>query len=279
MRNIKLVLQYVGSHYSGWQVQPNGPTIQAILQEHLEKTLKEKIIVIAAGRTDAGVHALGQVAHFKTSNEMDLDTLHRALNAQLPEDIAVLSLEEVGEAFHAQRSAVAKTYLYLILMSRQKNPFLKPYAWRLYGELDQGAMEECLKAIEGEIDFKAFCAADSCAKTTVRRLFRSRLQVFPLSEMEHRLVDLVGLSDWKGPLEVFNHHHPDHVARLWAISFRGEGFLKHMVRNIIGTLVEVGQGKRSVAEFHQILASKDRRQAGPTAPPQGLFLLNVEYSE
>lgn len=279
MRNIKMVLQYVGTHYNGWQVQPNGPTIQAILQEILQQTLKEKINVIASGRTDSGVHALAQTAHFRTSNDMDLETLHRALNAQLPEDIAVLSLEEVDEGFHAQKNAVAKTYLYLILVSRQKNPFLKPYAWRLYGEFNREAMEECLKEIVGEHDFKAFCAADSGAKTSSRRLFSSRLQVFPLSEMEHRLVDLVGLGNWKGPLEILNHHHPDRIARLWAISFRGAGFLKHMVRNIVGTVVEVGQGKRSVEDFKRILGGKDRRLAGPTAPPQGLFLLNVEYPE
>jgi tRNA pseudouridine38-40 synthase len=274
-----MVLQYVGTHYCGWQVQPNGTTIQALLQGILEKTLKEKITVIGAGRTDSGVHALGQVAHFSTTNPMDLEILHRALNAQLPEDIAVLSLEETQENFHAQRSASAKTYLYLILVSRQKNPFLKPYAWRLYGDFNQDAMEQCLNYIEGQHDFKAFCAADSGAKTSLRRLFSSRLQVFPLSEMEHRLVELVGLGNWKGPLEILNHHHPDRMARLYAISFRGEGFLKHMVRNIVGTVVEVGQGKRTVEDFQQILAGKDRRQAGPTAPPQGLFLLNVEYPE
>lgn len=279
MRKIKLILQYVGSRYCGWQVQPNGLTIQAILQDLLEKTLQEKITVVGAGRTDSGVHALGQVAHFKTSHGMDLETLHRALNAQLPEDIAVLSAEEVDEGFHAQKNATAKTYLYLLLVSRQKNPFLKPYAWRLFGEFDQSAMERCLQGLEGEHDFKAFCASDGGTKTSTRRLFSARLQVFPLSEMEHQLVKLVGLGNWKGPLEVLNHHHPDRMARLWAISFRGAGFLKHMVRNIVGTVVEVGQGKRSVEEFHQIMAGKDRRLAGPTAPPQGLFLLNVEYPE
>jgi tRNA pseudouridine38-40 synthase len=279
MRKIKLVIQYVGSRYCGWQVQPNGLTIQAILQDLLEKTLGEKTTVIGAGRTDSGVHALGQVAHFKTSHSMDLETLHRALNAQLPEDIAVLAAEEVDADFHAQKNATAKTYLYLILVSRQKNPFLRPYAWRLFGEFNQSAMRQCLEMIVGAHDFKAFCAADGGAKTSTRHIYSARLQVFPLSEMEHQLVKLVGLGNFQGPLEVLNHHHPDRMARLWALSFRGNGFLKHMVRNLVGTIVEVGQGKRSVEEFQQVLAGKDRRQAGPTAPPQGLFLLNVEYPE
>lgn len=277
MRKIKLIIQYVGSRYVGWQVQPNGPTIQAILQDVLKQTLGEAVSVIGAGRTDSGVHALGQTAHFRTQNPMDLETLHRALNAQLPDDIAVLSVEEVSRDFHAQKDALAKTYLYLIQLSRQKNPFLRPFVWRLSGELDDRAMTRCLELVTGEHDFKSFCAADSCAKTTVRQVHHCRLQIFPLSEMEHRLVDLVGLGRWKGPLEMLNHRRPNHVAQLYAINFRGKGFLKHMIRNIVGTVMEVGRGKRSVEDFARILAAKDRRLAGPTAPPQGLFLLNVEY--
>ena len=272
MRTLKLTLQYIGTHYCGWQIQPNGVTVQEIVQNILNKTLGEDIKVIGAGRTDSGVHALGQVAHFKTVNPMDGPTLHKALNAQLPDDIAVSALEEKPEDFHANKNAKAKTYTYLFLNSRQKQPFLTPYTWRQYGDYHLEASRQCLKLIQGTHDFRSFCAADSTAKTTERTLVKSQWTTFSLAQLGQKLAGLAEISEWlpkpEGALGEADIH---------AVSFQGEGFLKHMVRNIIGTLRDVAFGKISPQDFKNILKSRDRTQAGVTAPPQGLFLINVDY--
>lgn len=241
---IKLTLQYIGTHYSGWQVQPNGVTIQEILQKALSQILQEKITVVGSGRTDAGVHALAQVAHFDTIKDLSLFKICRGLNAILPKDISVLGAESVPRDFHAQLSAKSKTYAYQIWNHAIRNSFLQEYSWHMPYPLDIGRMQKAARYLVGEHDFKSFCAANSTAKTTVRRI--KKIQIVP------------------GPLIHF--------------SITGSGFLKHMVRNIVGTLVEVGQKKRTPSDIKKILKSHDRRKAGRTAPAKGLFLVKVIYS-
>ncbi len=254
----------------GWQVQPVGPTIQEIFQNILSEICHEKIILLGAGRTDSGVHALGQVAHFKTSHPIDLVTLQRALNARLPNDIAVLKLDEALLDFHSQKDAVSKTYTYLIFNSHHRSPFLEPYVWQIYGSLNLDAMHRCLERLVGEHDFGAFKAADSTAKTSIRRLEAVSVHRVSTAELGNGLIPLLGLQGMLPPL-------PSETSNLVAIHLKGRGFLKHMVRNIVGTVLWVGQGKMSEEEFQKIFESRDRRKAGMTAPAKGLFLVKVEY--
>lgn len=277
MRTFKLGLQYLGTRYLGWQVQPQGPTVQGILQDILSQTLQEPITVIGAGRTDSGVHALGQVAHFRTHHAMDLPTLHKALNAQLPEDIAVWNLEEVDERFHAQRDAVHKIYCYLMLNSVKPSPFFSPFSWRQYGSLDWETVEDVLETLVGTHDFRAFCAADSHVKSTQRKLLAARLTRLPLGQLGQGLLGLGGILDLVSTGLDRDSFHELEAGELAVLTFQGEGFLKHMIRNLVGTLRDVAQGKTSAEEFSRILQSRDRRLAGMTAPPQGLFLLRVAY--
>jgi tRNA pseudouridine38-40 synthase len=278
MRTLKLTIQYLGTRYHGWQIQPNGLTIQGIFQEILERLFHQKTVLSGAGRTDAGVHALAQVAHFRTDHPMDPATLQRALNANLPKDISVLSVEEVEPDFDAQRSSVAKTYTYLILNSPHPYPMLAPYTCRVYGSLELDDMHLCLEQLIGEHDFAAFQAADSTAKTSVRRLHAAALHAFRLQDFANGLIGSLGLGGLLPLMGEEDSFHPEEGGPgILAVHFRGEGFLKHMVRNIIGTILLVGRGKISVEDFRRIIASRDRTQAGPTAPPRGLFLVKVEY--
>ncbi len=278
MRKVKLTIQYKGTQYQGWQLQPTGPTLQRAFEEILSEICHESITVIASGRTDSGVHALAQVAHFSTQHEIDLATLHRALNAKLPHDVVVLSVEEAPLDFDAQRSAKLKTYTYLLMHSDHKSPFFSDYSWRVYGNIDWEGMQECLELLVGEHDFASFKAADSTAKTSVRRIDSARLRRVPLRDLGNSLMGLFALSEVLEPLGADDNFHPEEGgAALVAITLRGPGFLKHMVRNIVGTLLEVGLGRLGVEEFRAILDAKDRRQAGPTAPAWGLFLVRVDY--
>ena len=281
MRKIKLLIQYRGKNYRGWQVQPNGITIQGLLEGILAEIFGEKTLVFGSGRTDSGVHALAQVAHFSTNHSMDLETLRRALNAHLPHDVAVLSAEEVPADFDAQRSAKLKTYSYFILNSELKSPFLSPYSWKIHGDLDLESMRECLELLVGEHDFASFKAADSFAKTSRRRIDRAELRRIPLTALGDSLLGIFGLAGMLKPLAGSGDFHPEAETgpALLAITLQGPGFLKHMVRNIVGTLVEVGMGKMDVAEFRRIFEAKDRTQAGPTAPAWGLFLVDVDYGD
>jgi tRNA pseudouridine38-40 synthase len=247
-------------------------TVQEILQTLLKKTLGEEVKVIGAGRTDSGVHALGQVAHFKTEHSMEVSTLHKALNAQLPEDIAVSDLEEMPEDFHANQGARSKTYTYLLLNSRQKQPFLSPFTWRQYGDYNLSAVRQCLDWIRGTHDFRSFCAADSTAKTTERTLVKTHCAMFSLQQLGQSLADLAQIGAWLPQPAPASQE-----ALLCAISFQGRGFLKHMVRNLLGTLRDVAFGKLSPQDFKNILELKDRTRAGVTAPARGLFLVKVDY--
>ena len=279
MRKIKLLIQYQGTNYRGWQLQPEGPTIQELLQDILSEICHEKITVFGSGRTDSGVHALAQVAHFSTSHEIDLETLHRALNAKLPHDVVVLSVEVAAPDFDAQRSAKQKTYSYFLLHSDHKSPFLSSFSWRVYGDLDLEGMQECLDMLVGEHDFASFKAADSTAKTSIRRIEAARLQRVPLRDLGNSLMGLFGLAGVIPTLGAEDNFHPveEGGPALIVISLKGPGFLKHMVRNIVGTLLEVGLRRIGVEEFKNILEARDRTKAGATAPPWGLFLIKVDY--
>ncbi len=277
-QRIKLVIHYLGSAYCGWQIQPNGLAIQEVLQEKISEILQEKIIVIASGRTDSGVHALGQVAHFDTNKTIAPALLRRGLNSKLPHDISILQAEYVSQDFHALHSAKQKTYLYLIFNSREPFSLISPFSWRRFGNLNQEAMTDCLEQLVGEHDFASFCASDSKAKSTIRKIDEVQLNKFPLHDLGNSLIGNLGLSQLISPLGAADSFHPDEDApSLYAIAIKGRGFLKHMIRNIVGTLIDVGLEKTSEDTFLNILKAKDRRCAGITAPGQGLFLVKVDY--
>lgn len=244
VRNIVMIVQYDGTDYAGFQRQPDVPTIQGELEDALSRLLGEPVHLRAASRTDAGVHALGQVVSFTTSNPIPTDNLPRALNGMLPTAVSVVSAAEAPAEFHPRFDAIGKQYTYRILNRQVPSPFICRYAWHVPEPLDRAAMEEAAEFLVGEHDFAAFCASGSSVRSTVRNLYR---------------LDL------------------DENADVIEARLAADGFLYMMVRIIIGTLVEVGRGRMYPAAVADILASRDRRRAGPTAPPQGLCLVRVDY--
>lgn len=245
MRNIKLVLQYDGTRYSGWQSQENEEnTIQGRITSVLERLTGESVHLMGSGRTDAGVHALGQVANFKTESQAECAQMKTDLNHYLPEDIGVLSVEETDLRFHSRLNAVRKTYLYRIWTSPVHNVFERKYLYVLEKELDERAMEQAAVRLCGTHDFRAFSSYRRTKKSTVRTL------------------EKISIERKGGELR---------------LSFTGNGFLYHMVRILTGTLIEVGLHKKRPEDMDEILASLDRERAGFTAPSQGLCLLSVEY--
>ena len=245
MKNYMLTLCYDGSRYSGWQKQGNtGNTIQEKLEALLTRLLGQPVEIAGCGRTDAGVHAKCQVCSFRAQTDMDCAELLARLRQYLPEDIGALTLEEAPPRFHARLSCREKSYLYHIWNCDAPNVFERKYVYRYPGALDTYAMRRAAQAIIGEHDFTAFCANRHMKKSAVRTL---------------RSIEI------------------DRQGGELRILLTGNGFLYNMVRIIAGTLIEVGSGKRSAEEMPDILASLDRGRAGFTAPPQGLFLWNVEY--
>jgi tRNA pseudouridine38-40 synthase len=244
MRWLKLTVAYDGTNYAGWQVQPSEPTVQGVLEAAWHEITREEVRVTAAGRTDAGVHALGQVVGVETATRLTNDDLHRGLNAVLPNDVAVLAIDDAPGNFHATHDAVAKTYRYQIHNGRTPDVFGRRYSWHYPQPLDAARMHEAGQALVGRHDFASFESAGSERPDTVRTL--SRLSV-------NRDGDRI-------ELEV-----------------TGDGFLYNMVRAIVGTLVEVGKASRDVGWPAEVLAQCDRRVAGQTAPPHGLFLVRVDY--
>jgi tRNA pseudouridine38-40 synthase len=249
MRNIKLTIAYDGTNYLGWQRQKTGPTIQGVLEETLARLLGHRVKLRAAGRTDAGVHALGQVANFLTTNKMPLADIHRALNALLPKDIAVVKVEEVPIKFNAQYDAKYKTYFYQIYNHPIRNPVWRLYSWWVPQKLDLEAMKACLPLFVGEKDFASFRKTGSDIRTTVRTVYDVRLK------------RVVG------------------VAHMLRFEISARGFLRYMVRNIVGALVEVGLHRLTPEGLKEIMEAKDRSLAPPPAPPQGLFLKGVYYDQ
>jgi tRNA pseudouridine38-40 synthase len=247
MRRVKLTLAYDGTAYRGFQVQPNGPTVQSVTEAALSRILQEPVKLRAAGRTDAGVHAREQVADFADLGLRPLETILRGGNAMLPPDIRILSAAEVPLSFDARRHAKEKEYRYFLFLDPVASPFLSRYAWHIEKPLDLGAIREGLAHAVGEHDFTSFRGQGCTARTTVRTVFRAELT--------------------------------EALPALFCIAIIGNGFLRHMVRNIVGTLVEVGKGKAPAGRMRELLALKDRAKAGPTAPAHGLFLWTVEYRD
>lgn len=246
-RVLKLTLAYDGSAYVGWQRQAVGASIQGCLEEALAAFEGHAVTVHGAGRTDAGVHALAQVASVTVATPHPVATLQRALNAVLPDDIRVVGLEEAAPGFHARFSATGKVYEYRIVNAPFVSPFLYRHVWHVPPVLDLAAMVEASRVLVGRHDFAAFHATDSDASSTVRT------------------VEALAWTAGSGPDTPL-------VMRI-----EGEGFLRHMVRNIAGTLVGVGLGRWPPAHVAAVLASRDRRRAGEAAPAAGLFLVRVRY--
>ncbi len=244
-RNLRLLLEYDGSRYHGWQRQKGDLSIQQVIEEALQRLTGEQVALIGSGRTDAGVHALGQVASFRTTSAIPLKAFHEGLNSMLPYDIAVLEVREAPPEFHARKSALSKTYEYRILNRPSRSPLHHHYGWWLAHRLDPEGMIAAAAALPGEHDFSAFRASGSGNRNPVRRIFTARWQT-----------------------------HPGGWLRF---TITGNGFLRGMVRSLVGTMVEVGKGKAEPALLAELLKSGERRLAGPTAPAQGLYLVAVVY--
>jgi tRNA pseudouridine38-40 synthase len=244
MRNLKLTLAYDGTDFHGWQIQPQLRTVQGELQHALQKLFNHDVNVMGSGRTDAGVHAHGQVASVQTTRSMDTDAVLRGTNGLLPQEVRVLSVEEVNLEFHARRSARAKTYEYHLWRHPIVSPFVVRYVHPFRYPLDGPRMDEATLHFIGTHDFTSFCAAATEIEERTRTIFDA---------------------SW------------DRSETTWVFRIRGSGFLQYMVRTIAGTLLEIGQGRLDPGKINDIFAARDRRLAGPSLPARGLHLINVEY--
>ena len=252
MRNLKLVLAYDGTDFCGWQVQPNAASIQGTLASAIGHITGEKVLPQGSGRTDAGVHALGQVATFPTESVIPGANLVIALNDILPASVRVLDASEVPDGFHARKSAKRKTYRYRMYREAICPPFLARYVWHYPYPLDFTAMREAAPLIEGEHDFTSFAAVDpEKSEDEIKRRNSNVRTIFS--------------SQWR------------HDGDEFVYEVRGTGFLHHMVRNLVGTFLLVGKGTLKPQDVIRILDAKDRSAAGATAPASGLYLVNVEY--
>jgi tRNA pseudouridine38-40 synthase len=248
MRTFKLTIAYDGTKFAGWQSQVDQRTVQVVLQQALAKiTQQNDVSAIASGRTDAGVHALGQVVSVVLDWELPAETLQRALASELPRDLVVVDAEEVPMDFHAIKSATGKRYQYRIHDGRVADVFRRQYTWHCFTRLDDAAMHRAAQALAGKHDFSSFEATGSPRQSSVRTIMH------------------IGVS-----------RDPDNVD-LVTLDVAADGFLYKMVRTIIGSLVEVGRGHQDESWIGEILAQHDRNAAGPTSPPQGLFLIEVDY--
>jgi len=244
MATFKLTLAYDGTDYIGWQRQATGVSIQGLLEDALREFDDREVAVAGAGRTDAGVHALGQVASCSLDRTIDPPTLVRALNYKLPHDVRVRRAHEMPPNFHARFDAHQKTYRYRLWNGSVFSPFQRRYAWHLPGALDIAAMRDATRLVEGTHDFAAFQAQGGDTPTTRRTVTQMRI------------------ADCGSRIDV---------------EISGTGFLRHMVRTLVGTLVEIGRGRRDWRWIGDVIASRDRNQAGQTAPAHGLFLVSVQY--
>jgi len=309
MRSIKLTLAYDGTAYAGWQVQQGETTVQEVLERAIEKITGESVRVLASGRTDAGVHALGQVVGFRTETHLAADVLRRALNAELPHDVAVLEAVEVDESFHPIRDAVRKRYRYVIDDGPVRDVFRRRYCWHYPGRLDHVAMARAARALVGTHDFRSFETSGAPRKDSIRTIYELKVErgrggdpgvgepSLPAPDWENVVrPGGTGVSPVHGQDARRTLARPCRACSvtpgqsqagqgrggppsLTTIEVEADGFLYNMVRAIVGTLVEVGRGAREEAWVAGVLAAQDRRAAGPTAPPQGLFLVRVDYEE
>jgi tRNA pseudouridine38-40 synthase len=249
MRNIKLTIEYDGTDFAGWQLQPGERTVQAVIEKALAKVLGEKVRVIASGRTDSGVHAKAQAANFKTKNRIPLLNLQKALNSNLPKDIVISKIEKVDPDFHSRFDAKSKVYRYRLLNRSHRSAFLKNTVCFYPYPLDVGLMRREAKCLLGRHDFKSFCTSGTNTKDTMRTIKRIQITRQPID------------------------HGPSTIDCI----IEADGFLYNMARNIVGTLVEIGRGRLSAGSAARILKARDRRAAGPTMPARGLCLMEVKY--
>ncbi len=247
MRNIRLLIEYDGKDFNGWQKQPNKLNIQGEIERAImEITKEEKIDLIASGRTDAGVHALGQIANFKTNSTIPVEKIAMAINSQVKKSIVIKSAEEVDEKFHSRYNCKQKTYRYVINNSETGSAIYRNLEYHYPIKLDVNKMKEAVKYFEGEHDFKAFRASGTGSKTSVRKIYKADVY-----QQDERIY----------------------------IELTGSGFLYNMVRIVAGTLIDVGNGKINVDDVSKIIEQGDRTKAGKTLPPQGLFLMKVDYMD
>jgi tRNA pseudouridine38-40 synthase len=254
MRTFKLTVSYDGTDFSGFQRQANARSVQEELEAAVAAIEGKHVTVSGAGRTDAGVHALGQVASFKLTSAIPEEDLLRALNARLPEDVRVLAAEVAPGGFNARFSARSKVYRYRISNTRVMSPFQRRFAWHISRRLDLAAMEEAARGLLGEHDFSCFQAR---GKPGPRNKVRTATRTMTTSRWTEEQLPAGG--------------------RLLTYEIAGTGFLKYMVRAVVGTLVEVGDGKRAASSVRELLESRSRAAAGPTAPPSGLYLVRGDY--
>ena len=252
MKRIKLTVAYDGTNYHGWQVQPNAVTIEGKLNEAISELTKETIQVIGASRTDAGVHALGNVAVFDVETRIPPEKIAVALNHKLTENIRILESEEVAPDFHPRYAKSEKTYEYTVIHTDIEIPTLTRYGYHVYRPLNVEAMQEAAADLEGTHDFSAFCSAGAQVQTKVRTVYEVQVRQEPLTGVKGEKI---------------------------VIRVRGNGFLYNMVRIIAGTLLEVGMGRRSRETVQRALATGERTLAGPTAPAKGLMLVGIAYEE
>jgi len=259
MRNIKFTIAYDGTDFSGWQAQPGQLTVQGALADVLEKLTRQRPAIHAAGRTDAGVHAAGQVVNFKTESALGVEDFQRAFNALLPSSIRVNAAEEAVSDFHARWDALAKTYRYRIFRGRVVPPFISKYVLHDPYEMNFDAMAEAAQLFAGEHDFTSFAASSGSqeedrARTMVRMIYSSSIV-------------RIETKDYRDGGEE------------WVYLVRGRSFLRNMVRKVVGTLVDVGRGRLAPADLPDLFALRDRSKSGATMPAQGLCLENVEYAD
>ncbi|BBB33338.1 tRNA pseudouridine38-40 synthase [Thermotomaculum hydrothermale] len=245
MRNIKLILQYDGTNYSGWQIQPDVKTVQGVVKQAVETLVDHEVKLIGASRTDAGVHAFGQVAAFKTKKSHSLYVIKKGLNSILPEDIRVIKVEEVDTSFHPRFNAKGKTYKYRFFIGDVVPPFERFYCYQIRGKVDIEKMIEAAEFFKGEKDFSSFRDSMCTAKNPVKKIKVSKFNLLNNGFLEYIIT--------------------------------GDSFLHHMVRNIAGTLLWIGKGKISIDSLPEIFEKKDRKFAGPTLDAKGLFLEKVYY--
>lgn len=244
-RNIKLTLAYDVTWYHGWQRQKNARTLQQTIEEKLQVMLGEPVTLVASGRTDAGVHALGQVCHVITGSDLPPDAIKKGLNAMLPDDIVIRDVRYVPPGFHARYDAKRKTYAYRIVNRSVPDVFTRHFCWHIPTPLNLDAMAQCLSLLKGTHDFSSFRSSGSGNQNPVRTLYMAQVLDIPREYV--------------------------------TITVEADGFLRHMVRNIVGTVVQAGMDKIGLGDFTQVIGARDRRRAGVKAPAQGLFLVRVVY--
>jgi tRNA pseudouridine38-40 synthase len=263
MRNIRLTIAYDGSSYVGWQVQPNGPTVQVAVEKAIKKLTGLDANVLSAGRTDSGVHALGQVASFQTESTIPLEGFRKALHKFLPDDVIIRDAQEVPLDFHATFSAVQKRYRYVIHNCRIHNPFLRNYVWHFHQDIDAAAMHDAGQELIGKHDFRSFESHWPNKASSVRTI----------KEVTVRRQNFCPL--WLGDAD--QQPADDDSGEFVWVEIVADGFLYNMVRAIVGTLVPVGRGRWGGDDIRRILTAMDRSEAGDTAPPNGLYLVHVDY--